>query len=70
MEQPTQRKAVFRELTENVVYVSHNVKPIKGVLQKPAFHMAYSYISLKITYQLHEVFSQSSKIPHDMKFLV
>lgn len=70
VEQPTQRKAIFRELTENTVYVNHNAKPIKGVLQRPAFHMAYSYISLKITDLLHEVFSQSTKIPHHMKFLV
>lgn len=67
MEQSTQRNAVFRELTENVVSVNHNAKPIKRALQKPAFHMAYSYISLKITDLLHEVFRQSSKIPCDVK---
>lgn len=62
VEQPKQRKVVFRELAENVVYVDHNAKPIKCVLQKPAFHMTCPYISLKIMGLLHEVFCQSNKI--------
>lgn len=70
VDQPKQRKAVFRELAENVVYVDHNAKPIKGVLQKRAFHMICPYISLKIMGLLHEVFCQSSKISQDKVFCV
>lgn len=74
MEQRTQRKAVFKELTENAVYVNHSAKSIKGGVAETRFTylhitIAYSYISLKITNLLHDVFSQSSRIPWDLNFL-
>lgn len=55
---------------KNVVCVNHNGKTIKGVFQKPAFRMAYTYISVTITGLLHQVFSQSSRIPCGIKFLL
>lgn len=42
-------KWVFRGLTPNVVCINYNTKQIKGVLAKPVFHMAETYISVKIT---------------------
>lgn len=69
-EQPPQRKAAFGQLAEMWFVLTTMQNQLRGCCRNLLFIWLIHTFPLKMQTLLHEVFSQGSKAPFDMNFLV